>query len=132
LLFIGIDLLSLSTEILQSLIYLKLSVAGHFLIFIARTKSHFWSSRPSNILIAAVLITQILATLIAVYGFLIPPIGWGLALFVWAYSMVSFLLTDLAKVWLYKRFERKVKIIGRAAIAIEKDIQMIRSGRLYR
>jgi H+-transporting ATPase len=125
LLFIGIDLLNLSTETLQSLIYLKLSVAGHFLIFIARTKGHFWSSRPSNILIAAVLITQILATLIAVYGFLIPPIGWGLALFVWAYSMVSFLLTDLAKVWLYKRFERKVKIIGKKAMAIEKEIQMI-------
>jgi hypothetical protein len=39
--------------------------------------------------------------------------------------MVSFLLTDLAKVWLYKRFERKVKIIGKKAMAIEKDIQMI-------
>ena len=84
---IGISILHLSLDMLQSMMYLKLSVAGHFLIFITRTKGHFWSYRPSNILLAAVLGTQTVATIIAVYGLLIPPIGWRLALLVWAYAL---------------------------------------------
>ena len=117
---IGISILHLSLDVLQSMMYLKLSVAGHFLIFITRTKGHFWSYRPSNILLAAVLGTQTVATIIAVYGLLIPPIGWRLALFVWAYAMVAFVLTDFAKVFLFKRFEREVKILEKEAVVIEK------------
>jgi H+-transporting ATPase len=74
-LFIGLDILHLSREILQSMIYLKLSVAGHFMIFIARTRGFFWVYRPSYILLGAVIGTQALATIIAVYGIFIPPIG---------------------------------------------------------
>ncbi|MDD4447592.1 MAG: plasma-membrane proton-efflux P-type ATPase, partial [Methanothrix sp.] len=120
---IGISLLHLTQDVLQSMMYLKLSVAGHFLIFITRTKGHFWSYRPSNILLAAVLGTQIVATIIAVYGLLIPPIGWSLALFVWAYAMVAFVLTDFAKVFLFKRFERDMIILEKDAIAVEKEVK---------
>jgi len=121
--FIGVNMLHLSIDVLQSMMYLKLSVAGHFLIFITRTKGHFWSYRPSNILLAAVLGTQIVATIIAVYGLLIPPIGWRLALFVWAYAMAAFVLTDLAKVFLFKRFEREAEILVKDVTVIEKDIR---------
>ena len=60
--------------------YLKLSVAGHFKIFLTRTRGPFWSIRPARFCWMAVFGTQILATLIAVYGLLMPPIGWGWAL----------------------------------------------------
>lgn len=119
-LFIGVDYLHLGRDVLQSMMYLKLSVAGHFLIFITRTKGHFWSSRPSNILLAAVLGTQIVATIIASFGLLMPPIGLTLALFVWLYAMASFVLTDFAKVFLFKRFEREVDILEWDAEAIER------------
>jgi H+-transporting ATPase len=119
--FIGVNIFHLSRDVLQSMMYLKLSVAGHFLIFITRTKGHFWSYRPSNILLAAVFGTQIVATIIAVYGLLIPPIGWRLGLFVWAYAMASFVLTDLAKVFLFKRFEREVKILEKELVVIGKE-----------
>jgi H+-transporting ATPase len=122
---IGISLLHLTQDVLQSMMYLKLSVAGHFLIFITRTKGHFWSYRPSNILLAAVLGTQIVATVIAVYGLLIPPIGWSLALFVWAYAMVAFVLTDFAKVLLFQRFERDMNILEKDAIAVEKEVKKL-------
>ncbi len=123
--FIGLDIIHLSRDVLQSMMYLKLSVAGHFLIFITRTKGHFWSYRPSNILLAAVLGTQTVATIIAVYGLLIPPIGWSLALFVWAYAMASFVLTDLAKVFLFKRFEREVEVLESEAKIIEKEVGQV-------
>jgi len=120
--FIGVNILHLTQDVLQSLMYLKLSVAGHFLIFITRTKGHFWSYRPSNILLMAVIGTQAIATLIAVYGLLIPPIGWKLAVLVWAYSMASFVLTDSAKVLLYGLFEREVRTIEKGAREIEAEL----------
>ena len=113
--FISLDILHISSDIIQSMIYLKLSVAGHFLIFITRTKGHFWSYRPSNILLSAVLGTQAVATFIAVYGLFMSPIGWKLALFVWAYAVISFVITDLAKVLLYRSFDRKLRLIEKEA-----------------
>ena len=59
-----------------SLIYLKLSVSGHLTIFVTRTRGRFWSTAPAPILFWAVVGTQTLATLIAVYGILMPPLGW--------------------------------------------------------
>jgi H+-transporting ATPase len=53
--------------------------------------------------VAAVLGTQFVATLIAVYGIFIAPIGWALALAVWAYAMAWFLITDAIKVLFYKQ-----------------------------
>jgi len=89
--------------IIQSMIYLKLSVAGHFMIFVVRTEGPFWRSRPANILLGAVIGTQIIATFIVVYGVLMAPIGWTLALAVWGYAIVADLgATDFLKVRLYR------------------------------
>jgi H+-transporting ATPase len=110
-LFIGLDYLHLNKDILQSLMYLKLSVAGHLTIFIARCKGHFWSDRPSNILVGAVFGTQIVATLIAVYGILIPPIGWNLAAIVWVYAIMVFLIVDQLKVHYYRLFDEGLQFM---------------------
>ena len=58
---------------IQTLMYLKLSIAGHLTIFLTRTRGPFWSIRPARILWIAVLGTQIIATLIAVYGLFMAP-----------------------------------------------------------
>ncbi|HUW53705.1 MAG TPA: hypothetical protein VMV99_09860 [Rhodanobacter sp.] len=57
--------------------YLKLSVAGHLTIFVTRTRGPFWSMRPARVLWLAVLGTQIVATLIAVYGVFMTPLVWA-------------------------------------------------------
>jgi H+-transporting ATPase len=90
----------------QTMMYLKLSVAGHLTIFLTRTRGPFWSIRPAKILWVAVLGTQIAATLFAVYGFLMPPLGWGWALFVWAYALAWFLVNDRVKLLAYRIFDR--------------------------
>ncbi len=87
---------------LQTLMYLKLSVAGHLTIFLTRTRGPFWSIRPARILWAAVLGTQIVATLIAVYGLFMTPLGWGWAAFVWGYALVWFLVNDRVKLLAYR------------------------------
>ncbi|HEY5367656.1 MAG TPA: plasma-membrane proton-efflux P-type ATPase [Hanamia sp.] len=90
----------------QTMMYLKLSVAGHLTIFLTRTRGPFWSIRPAKILWMAVLGTQIVATLIAVYGLFMTPLGWGWAGFVWGYALVWFLINDRIKLLAYLIFDR--------------------------
>jgi H+-transporting ATPase len=87
---------------IQTLMYLKLSVAGHLTIFLTRTRGPFWSIRPARILWIAVLGTQTVATLIAVYGLFMTPLGWGWAAFVWGYALAWFLINDRVKLLAYK------------------------------
>jgi len=87
---------------IQTLMYLKLSVAGHLTIFLTRTRGPFWSIRPARILWIAVLGTQVLATLIAVYGLFMTPLGWGWAAFVWGYALAWFLVNDRVKLLAYR------------------------------
>jgi len=53
----------------------------------------------------AVLGTQIVATFIAVYGVLMPPLGWGWAGFVWGYALIWALLSDRVKLLAYRVFD---------------------------
>jgi len=87
---------------IQTLMYLKLSVAGHLTIFLTRTQGPFWSIRPARILWIAVLGTQIVATLIAVYGLFMTPLGWAWALFVWGYALAWFVVNDRVKLLAYR------------------------------
>jgi H+-transporting ATPase len=89
----------------QTLMYLKLSVAGHLTIFLTRTRGPFWSIRPARILWIAVLGTQIIATLIAVYGLFMAPLGWKWAGFVWVYALLWALVNDRVKLLAYKIFD---------------------------
>jgi H+-transporting ATPase len=101
-LYIGQQVFLLTPTVLQSFIYLKLSVAGHLTVFVARTKKSFWSIKPSIQLLTAVVVTQIIATIITVYGILLPAMGWGLAIFIWAYALTAFVITDFLKLLGYR------------------------------
>jgi H+-transporting ATPase len=100
--YLGERVFHLDRAHIQTLMYLKLSVAGHLTIFLTRTRGPFWSIRPAKILWIAVLGTQMVATLIAVYGLFMTPLGWGWAGFVWAYALLWFLVNDRLKLIAYK------------------------------
>jgi H+-transporting ATPase len=103
--YLGDRVFHLDHPHLQPMMYLMLSVAGHLTIFLTRTRGPFWSIPPARILWMAVLGTQILATLIAVYGFLMPPLGWEWAGFVWGYALVWALISDRVKLLAYRIFD---------------------------
>ena len=103
--YIGERVFHLDRAHIQTLMYLKLSVAGHLTVFLARTRGPFWSHRPARILCVAVFGTQIVATLIAVYGLFMTPLGWGWALSVWGYALVWFLVNDRLKLLAYRVFD---------------------------
>ncbi len=100
----------------QTLMYLMLSVAGHLTIFLTRTRGPFWSTQPAPVLWMAVLGTQTIATLIAVYGLFMTPLGWGWALFVWGYALAWALVTDRVKLFAYRVFDpTKVVLLAEKA-----------------
>jgi H+-transporting ATPase len=103
--YLGDEVFHLGHPQLQTLMYLMLSVAGHLTIFLARTRGPFWSIRPARILLLAVLGTQALATLIAVYGIFMTPLGWRWAALVWGYALAWFLITDRVKLAAYRIFD---------------------------
>ena len=103
--YLGERVFHLDRAHIQTLMYLKLSVAGHLTIFLTRTRGPFWSIRPARTLWIAVLGTQIVATLIAVYGLFMTPLGWGWAAFVWGYALIWFLLNDRVKLLAYRIFD---------------------------
>ncbi len=94
--------------LIRTLIYLKLSVSGHLTIFVTRSHGPFWRRpAPAPILLGAVIGTQTLATLIAVYGLLMSPLGWGWAAVVWGYALFWFLVEDRVKLVTYAWLDRR-------------------------
>jgi H+-transporting ATPase len=94
----------LGAGVIQTLVFLKLAVAGHMTIYLARTgQQHFWERQlPSIALFGTAEITQGVATLIAIYGIFMTPVGWTLALIVWGYALAWFVINDQVKVWFFR------------------------------
>lgn len=103
--YLGARVFHFDTGHLQTLMYLKMSVAGHMTIFLTRTRGPFWTIPPATILLVAVIGTQIIATVIAVYGFLMMPLGWGWASFVWGYALLGAIVTECFKLLAYRFFD---------------------------
>jgi H+-transporting ATPase len=104
--YLGERVFRLDRGTIQTLMYLKLSVAGHLTIFITRTRGPFWSIPPARILVGAVVGTQFVATLVSVYGLFMEPIGWEAALLVWVYAVAWALVNDWIKLAAYRVFDR--------------------------
>jgi H+-transporting ATPase len=103
--YLSLNVFHLDHEHTQTMMYLKMSVAGHLTIFLTRTRGPFWSIRPAKILLIAVFGTQAIATLIAVYGLFMTPIGWGYAGIVWGYALIWFFVNDRVKLLAYRIFD---------------------------
>ena len=95
-------------EIIRSILFLKLIIAGHSTLYVTRSEGWFWQRPwPAPLLFISTFGTEILGTLIAVYGLFIPAIGWEYALWVWLYALAWFLFNDFIKVWSYRLLMKK-------------------------
>jgi len=129
--YLGDRVFHLSHTQLQPMMYLMLSVAGHMTIFLTRTRGPLWSIAPARPLWIACIGTQLLATCIAVFGFLMPPLDWRWAAAVWGYALVWALLSDRVKLLAYRVFDSpkaaaaaKAKVTAdRANVEVQADAQ---------
>jgi len=87
---------------LNSIFYLQVSITGQLVIFSTRAPTFFFLSLPSYWLMGAFVIAQLCATFIAVYAdwefTAMAPIGWQYAGFVWIWSLIWYIPTDLVKI----------------------------------
>lgn len=86
---------------LASAVYLQVSIISQALIFVTRSRSWSFVERPGLLLVAAFVIAQLIATLIAVYAnwsfAAIEGIGWGWAGVIWLYNIVFYFPLDVIK-----------------------------------
>jgi H+-transporting ATPase len=113
--WIGANVLLLDAATLQTLIFLKLAVAGHMTIYLARTGGdNFWTRPlPAGSLFWTTEMTQLVGTIFAVYGIFMKPIGWELAAFIWGYSLMFFIVNNFVKVHFYRVAEHNGALLGR-------------------
>ena len=102
---------SFERETIQSMIFLKLAVAGHSTIYVTRTGTkHFWQKPfPSIKLLVPTFFTQIIATIVAVYGLSMEAIGWKYAVYIWLYATAWFVFNDFLKVYMYRLLHRDMQ-----------------------
>jgi len=92
----------------QTLFFVKLTVAGHYTIFNSRISDWFFKKPyPSWPLVSASLVTVVGGTLIGLYGFgIITPITWQWTLFIWGYATVWFVFNDMIKMLVLKYYNK--------------------------
>ena len=100
--------LHLSVVEIQSLIFLKLAVAGHLTLFVARSRGPFLARPwPAPAMLWSAIGTKVLATLLVGFGFgLITPISWPLVGLVWGYAIAWVFVEDAAKLAVYRHLSR--------------------------
>ncbi len=92
---------------IQTLIFLKLAVAGHLTLFVGRTRKPFFSKPyPAPLLLWSAIGTKVLVTFFVAYGFgLIAPISWLDIGLVWGYCLAWIFIEDIAKLLVYRRLD---------------------------
>jgi len=85
-------------DTIRTLMFLKLIVAGHSTLYVTRSEGWFWERPyPAPLLLGATFGTEILGTLMAVYGVFVTPVGWQWALLMWLYALAWFVVDNSVK-----------------------------------
>jgi H+-transporting ATPase len=93
------DYLALPQPLVQALMFLKLLVSGHMTIYLTRNTGAIWQRPwPSWKLVVPCELTQLVGTLIVVYGLFMAPTGWLYVLMVWGYTIISFFVASAIKI----------------------------------
>ncbi|GBC09419.1 hypothetical protein RclHR1_08850002 [Rhizophagus clarus] len=100
--FIFKNVIKVTNGQLQTVMYLHISSAPHFMIFSTRLGGFFWENIPSVMFIAAILGTQIFALIISVFGWLSPKIPFKIAITILCISLGIFVTLDVVKVIVFK------------------------------
>jgi H+-transporting ATPase len=107
LLVVARDWLKLDIVQLQSLIFLKLAVAGHLTLLVARTRRPFFSRPfPSWSLLTAILLTKIAAIGVVALGLFVARVSWTDIGLVFAYCIAWIFVEDWAKLKAYAFLDR--------------------------
>ncbi|MCL4354486.1 plasma-membrane proton-efflux P-type ATPase [Patescibacteria group bacterium] len=91
--------LNIAWNMIQTIYFLKLTISGHLLIYVVRTKERWFKFLPSKEVIIATTGTQLIASLFALTGVFMPAkisIFWVLIAWGWAFLWMQ--IGELAKI----------------------------------
>ncbi len=99
LLFVAIarNFFHLGWDAIQTMFFLKLTVSGHMLIYVAHTKERWYRYLPSKEVIFATLATQIIGTIFSGCGFFMTRISISLIVFSWIWSAIWMQVSEFTK-----------------------------------
>lgn len=104
------DYLAIPRDVIQTIIFLKLLVAGHLTLYVARNEGWFWERPwPNWKLLVTTETTQVIGTLAAVYGWSVTPIGWKYALAIWAYALIWIPIENAAKIYVFRMIHHRTR-----------------------
>ena len=90
-------LMQLPWDMIQTLFFLKMTVSGHMLIYVAHTKERWYKFLPSWPVIVATTATQVVATLVVFFGFLMTAVPWHLIIVVWIWAFFWMQVSEIMK-----------------------------------
>ena len=103
--FLTTSIFHLPWEQVQTLYFLKLNISGLMLIYVTHTKERWWKFFPSKEVIWSIFITQVVAIVLALTGFLMPSkVPWEWIAFVIIWSFFWMQVAELTK-FLQQKFE---------------------------
>ncbi|ALH96264.1 plasma-membrane proton-efflux P-type ATPase [Acinetobacter equi] len=100
--------LPMTIDHLQTMVFLQLAAGGQLLIFIVRNRGAIFARPyPHPKLLLAILVTQIIAILLCVFGIFVPALPIEMIGVVWIYVIIWLLIASLAKMAYYKYMDRQ-------------------------
>jgi len=115
--------LHIDRSMIQTMIFLKLLVAGHLTLYVTRNQRWFFSKPwPSWKMFAVLEATQVVGTLFTVYGLLVTPIGWTYALAIWAYALAWLPIESLVAIVVRRLFDMETGFQKRTLTRLEAHL----------
>jgi H+-transporting ATPase len=110
LLYIMIHFMHLPWGIIQTMFFLKLTVSGHMLVYVAHTKERWYKFLPSSPVIIATTLTQLAATTLCLLGLFTAKISFGMVVIVWGWSFLWMQISEVLKIFQQHFFKKKVVV----------------------
>ncbi|KAI8990246.1 plasma-membrane proton-efflux P-type ATPase [Pilobolus umbonatus] len=107
--YIARDVFKVTDNELHSIMYLHISSAPHFVIFSTRVPGYWYKNTPNWLFSVCIIGTQVIALFFSVYGVFgeeegVAPCGYGWGFSVLGVSLVYFMLLDIVKVHIFRRW----------------------------
>ncbi|NGX56378.1 MAG: Calcium-transporting ATPase 1 [Candidatus Anoxychlamydiales bacterium] len=113
---------------LRTLSFMGILCGGNLTIYLTRNSKAIWTKPlPEWKFFSATLISQLIGTLVSVYGIGTSDfigIGWKYVIYSWGYILVWFLICMLVKEMLYKIIGRETNYIASKIAIVEEKIHL--------
>lgn len=96
-LWIAIAVLHAPWAVIQTLFFLKLTVSGHMLVYVAHTEKPWYRFLPSKQVICATIATQLIASAIAFFGIFTTAISFKYIVLIWVWSFLWMQVSEFVK-----------------------------------